>query len=71
MVLVLFATGVGLGGAWALTRYLRSMLYGVTELDALTFGLAPAVLASVVLAACLIPARHAARIDPMTALREQ
>lgn len=71
MLLVLFATGVGLGGAWGLTRYLRSMLHGVTELDALTFGLAPALLAVVVLAACLVPARHAARIDPMTALREQ
>jgi ABC-type antimicrobial peptide transport system permease subunit len=47
------------------------MLHGVTELDALTFGLAPALLAVVVLAACLVPARYASRIDPMTALREQ
>jgi putative ABC transport system permease protein len=71
MLLVLVATGVGLGGAWALTRHLRSMLHGVTELDPVTFGLAPMLLAVVVLAACLVPARHAARIDPMTALREQ
>jgi putative ABC transport system permease protein len=70
-VLVLVASAVGLAGAWGLTRYLRSMLYGVTELDALTFGLAPALLAVVVLAACAGPARHASRIDPMSALREQ
>lgn len=71
MILVLLAIGAGLGGAWALTRYLRSMLYGVTELDAQTFGLAPVLLAIVVLAACWAPARYAARIDPMRALREQ
>lgn len=61
----------GAGGAWALTRYLGSMLYGVTEPDAGTFGLASALLAAVVLAACLAPARYAARIDPTEALREQ
>src|SRR5205807_39621 len=39
MILVLVAIGIGLGGAWALTRYVRSMLYGVTELDSATFVL--------------------------------
>jgi len=71
MVLVPVAIGIGIGGAWGLTRYVRSMLYGVTELDAPTFGLAPALLAAVVLIACLAPARHAARIDPMRALRDE
>jgi predicted permease len=71
MVLVLVAIAFGLGGAWALTRYIRSMLYGVTELDAMTFGLAPVVLSIIVLIACLAPARHAAHIDPMRALREE
>src|SRR5438045_9036502 len=37
MILVLFATGAGLGGAWTLTRYIRSMLYNLAELDAFTF----------------------------------
>jgi putative ABC transport system permease protein len=71
MMLVLVAIGIGLGGAWALTRYVRSMLYGVTELDAATFGLAPVLLAAIVLIACFAPARYAARIDPTRALREE
>jgi ABC-type antimicrobial peptide transport system permease subunit len=71
MILVLPAIGIGLGGAWALTRYVRSMLYGVTELDAATFGLAPVLLAAIVLVACCAPARYAARIDPMRTLREE
>jgi predicted permease len=71
MILVLAATCVGLGGAWALTRYVRSLLYGVTELDAATFGFAPVLLAAIVLIACFAPARHAARIDPARALREE
>jgi putative ABC transport system permease protein len=69
--LVLIAIGIGLGGAWALTRYVRSMLYGVTELDAATFGFAPVLLAAIVLIACFAPARYAARIDPTRALREE
>jgi ABC-type lipoprotein release transport system permease subunit len=47
------------------------MLYGVTELDAATFGLAPVLLAAIVLIACFAPARYAARIDPTRALREE
>ena len=71
MMLVLVAIGIGLGGAWALTRYVRSMLYGVTELDATTFALAAVLLAASVLIACCAPARYAARIDPIRALREE
>jgi putative ABC transport system permease protein len=70
-LLVLAAIVTGLGGAWALTRYVRSMLFGVTELDASTFILAPVLLAIVVMVACLGPARRAVRVDPMTALREE
>jgi ABC-type lipoprotein release transport system permease subunit len=47
------------------------MLYGVTELDASTFCLAPALLIVIVLFACFAPARHAARIDPTLALRDE
>jgi predicted permease len=71
MVLVAFATAAGFGGAWALTRFIRSMLYGVTEMDAPTLCLAPVLLMAVVLAACLAPARHASHIDPAKALREE
>jgi len=68
---VLVATIVGLGGAWALTRYLKSMLYGVTPLDSTTFILMPIVLAIAGLAASLAPVAKATRVDPARALREE
>jgi len=71
MILVVAAIGIGLGAAWVLTRYVRSMLFGVTEMDATTFVLAPVLLAAIVLIACGAPARHAARIDPIRTLREE
>jgi ABC-type antimicrobial peptide transport system permease subunit len=70
-MLVLFAIAAGLGGAWAVTRYMRSMLYGVNELDPTTFALTSVLLAAIVLVASLGPARRAVRVDPMTALREE
>ena len=70
-VLVLFAIAAGLGGAWALTRYIRSMLYGVSELDLTTFVLTSVLLAVIVLIASFGPARRAVSIDPMTALRDE
>jgi predicted permease len=60
----------GLAGAWTLTRFMQSLLYGVSGTDAVTFGAVAGVLATVALVATLIPARRAARIDPMVALRE-
>ena len=71
MILVLTGAGIGLAGAMALSRYVRSMVYGVTALDTATFGLAAVLLAATVLIACFVPVRHAARIDPMSALREE
>jgi putative ABC transport system permease protein len=70
-MLVLLAIAMGLGVAWAVTRYIRSMLYGVSELDPATFALTSVLLALIVLAASLGPARRAVRIDPMTALRDE
>jgi ABC-type antimicrobial peptide transport system permease subunit len=61
---------VGLGGAWALTRFLQSLLFGVSQTDRATFVAVAGVLAAVAIVATLIPARRAARIDPMVALRE-
>ena len=69
-VLAFYAIVAGLGGAWALTRYLKSMLYGVTALDSVTFTITPLVLVLVVLAASFGPARRAAGIDPLNALKD-
>ena len=61
----------GLLGAAALGRVLTSLLYGVRPTDALTFGGTAAVLLVVVMAACLVPARRAVRVDPLEALRSE
>lgn len=61
--------GVGLAGSLALTRLMSSVLYGVSATDAVTFALVSSLLAAVVLAACYIPARRAAGVDPIIALR--
>jgi putative ABC transport system permease protein len=69
--LAITAAAVGLAGAWGLTRYLTSMLYGITALDAATFAIAPAILILIAVGASMIPAKRAASVDPMTALREE
>ena len=59
----------GLAGAWAATRAMGSLLYGVSASDPAAFLLAPLVLAAAAFAAGCVPARRAVRVDPMTALR--
>jgi len=68
---VLIGIAVGIGAAILATRFLSSMLYGVTATDPLTFGAVAALLVAVALAACAVPALRAVRIDPTTALRQE
>jgi ABC-type antimicrobial peptide transport system permease subunit len=67
--LTLVGVALGLAASFALTRYLRSMLLGVTSTDALTFSCVATLLCAVALFASFIPARRAMRVDPMVALR--
>jgi predicted permease len=67
--LALIGVAAGLTGALALTRVLSSLLYDVTPTDPLTLLLVSCVLTAIALLASYVPARHAARIDPMEALR--
>src|SRR5262249_32689150 len=71
MILVFFAIAAGMVGASMLTRYIRSMLYNVTELDASTFCIAAVLLMTIVLVASFGPARYASHVDPTKALREE
>ena len=60
---------IGLAGAWAVTRVLKNFLFEVTPFDPPTFAAVSLLLALVALVACYIPARRAAAIDPLVALR--
>jgi putative ABC transport system permease protein len=60
---------IGLIGAFAVTRVLSQMLYGVTASDPITYAMVAGLLLATALAACVVPARQATRVDPMIALR--
>ena len=68
-VLALVGIGVGLTTAFIMTRLLASLLYGIAPTDAGTFTVVAVCLVTLTLVACLVPARRASRLDPMTALR--
>jgi predicted permease len=71
MALTVAGLALGLGVALGVTRLMASLLFGVTPLDAVAFAAAPLALLGVATAACLIPARRAAAVDPAEALRSE
>ena len=61
---------LGLGGAYALSRFLQTLLFGVQQHDIAVFGVVTLLLVLVAVVACYVPARRATEIDPMAALRD-
>jgi ABC-type antimicrobial peptide transport system permease subunit len=70
VVLLIAGFAAGLGGAFAIRRTLESQLYGIGPMDPAVVSAVAAILGIVALAACVVPARRAARIDPTVALNE-
>jgi putative ABC transport system permease protein len=68
---VLIGLAIGLAGALALTRLMKSLLFGVSASDPLTFGSIALLLALVALLACWVPGRRATRVNPIVALRQE
>jgi putative ABC transport system permease protein len=69
MTPVLIGLFIGMGVSAGVARVMRTLLFGVSPLDPVSFLTAPAVLVPVAVVACLLPAVRAGRVDPMTALR--
>jgi ABC-type antimicrobial peptide transport system permease subunit len=69
LILTCIALALGWPVAWMLAKFASSFLYGIQPHDMLTFTLVPPFLAIIALFACWLPARRAARVDPVQALR--
>jgi predicted permease len=70
-LMVVFGVAAGLIGSAMLTRFLQTMLFEIKPTDPITFGALTALLGSVALLACLIPAQRASRVDPLVALHHE
>jgi ABC-type antimicrobial peptide transport system permease subunit len=71
MAVALTGAAIGVAGALALSRVMRSLLFGIQGSDPLTFAAVSLLLGAIALVATLLPARRAARIDPMISLRTE
>jgi ABC-type antimicrobial peptide transport system permease subunit len=71
MVMVAVAIAAGIVGAFALTRFMSGMLFGVEAADLSTYATGAMVLLSVALCACYVPARRAGNLNPLEALRSE
>jgi putative ABC transport system permease protein len=71
MRLIVVGLGLGLAGAYAATRLMAGLLYGVSATDPLTYAGVALLLAVIALLACYLPARRATRVDPIIALRAE
>ena len=71
MAVTLLGIGIGLGGAWAVTRIMRGLLYLVSPTDPLVFLVVPLTFTAVALLASFFPARKAAQVNPVIALRSE
>jgi len=69
VILALTGIAIGVGGAFALTRFLKTLLFGIAPTDSPTFLIVSLGLFVIAVAACLIPARRATKVDPLVALR--
>ena len=69
--LALVGASIGLGAAWALTRLMKNLLFGVSPTDPLTFIVIPLLLTLIALLACWIPAWQATKVDPLVAIRNE
>jgi ABC-type antimicrobial peptide transport system permease subunit len=69
LVLVVCGVALGVAGALALTRFLATLLFGITPTDTFTFVVVAAIFFFIAMVAALIPARRATKVDPLTALR--